>query len=97
LARSISARVCPGCTFSGPHLLSRRHQCEQALVHVLRKWLVTPWAEFPDGREDHVQATPLRDTSSRSIALWSTVAACSTSRCRMCGRARFPSTIAFDL
>jgi hypothetical protein len=27
-------------------------------VHVLHRRLVAPGAEFPDGREDHVQATP---------------------------------------
>src|SRR6266542_4474319 len=58
LARSISMRACSDWTFSGPHLPGSRHQREQPLVQVLRKWLVAPWAELTDRRERHVQPAP---------------------------------------
>ena len=63
-------------------------------MHLLGNWLLAPGAEFTDGCRNHIQAAPPRETSSRSMARWSTVVACSTSRWRTCARARFPRTMA---
>ena len=66
-------------------------------MYVLHNRLVAPGVKLTDCCGNHIEAAPPRDTSSRSMARWSTVAAWSTSRWRTCARARFPRMIAFDL